>query len=204
MILEKLVDPYFGVNTYIVGDENTKKCAVIDPGGDVSDVMRVLSKKSLQIEYIILTHGHGDHIGGVKELRSKTNAKVIAHTDEAEMLIDKKKNLSSSMRCGAQEFEADIYVKDKEKLALGDLKISFIHTPGHTRGGMCVRIGDDMFTGDTLFAGSMGRTDLFGGDSKQIDKSLKKLARFEDNVKVYPGHGPSTTLGREKMSNPYM
>lgn len=204
MILEKLVDPYFGVNTYIVGDENTKKCVVVDPGGDYKDVIKALEKNSMHLEYIILTHGHGDHIGGVKELRSKTGAKVIAHTDEAEMLMDRKKNLSSSMRCGAQEFEADMYVNDKDKLAVGDLKFSFIHTPGHTKGGMCIRVGEHMFTGDTLFAGSMGRTDLYGGDYKQIDKSLKKLAKFEDNVRVYPGHGPSTTLGREKTTNPYM
>lgn len=204
MILEKLVDPYFGVNTYIVGDKKSKKCAVIDPGGDYKDVIKALKKNDLEIEYIILTHGHGDHIGGVNALREATSAKVIAHTDEAEMLMDARKNLSSSMRCGAQTFEADMYVKDKDKLALGDLKFSFIHTPGHTKGGMCVRVGDDMFTGDTLFAGSMGRTDLYGGDYKQIEKSLKKLAKFEDNVRVYPGHGPSSTLGREKTTNPYM
>ncbi|MEF9991011.1 MAG: MBL fold metallo-hydrolase [Romboutsia sp.] len=204
MILEKLVEPYFGENTYIIGDEKTKKCAVIDPGADCDEVVKELNKKSLEIEYIILTHGHGDHIAQVNKLREKTSAKVIAHIDEAELLNDKKKNLSYSMRCGAQELEADIYVKDKEKLNLGELKISFIHTPGHTKGGMCVRVGEHMFTGDTLFAGSMGRTDFYGGDAKQIDKSLKKLAKFEDNIKVYPGHGPSTTLGVEKRTNPYM
>lgn len=204
MILEKIVEPYFGENTYIVGDEKSRKCAVIDPGADYKDVIKVLDKNSLQIEYIILTHGHGDHIAGVKELRKATGAKVVAHCDEAELLIDSKKNLSSSMRWGAQEFEADVYVKDKEKLAVGDLKFSFIHTPGHTKGGMCIRVGDDMFTGDTLFAGSMGRTDFYGGDYKQMEKSLKKLAKYEDNVRVYPGHGPSSTLGKEKTTNPYM
>ena len=89
-------------------------------------------------------------------------------------------------------------------LELGNLKLSFIHTPGHTKGCMCIRVNDDMFTGDTLFAGSIGRTDLYGGDYRQIEKSLKKLSKFEDKVKIHPGHGPSSTLGIEKMSNPYM
>ncbi|RDY29150.1 MBL fold metallo-hydrolase [Romboutsia weinsteinii] len=204
MIIEKVVDTYFGENTYLLGDTKTKKCAVIDPGADVNDILRAANKHNLNIEYIILTHGHGDHIANVKRLKEKTNAQIIAHADEAEILLDGRKNLSTTMRCGRQEFDADIYVQDKEKMNLGELRVSFIHTPGHTKGGMCIRVADDMFTGDTLFAGSMGRTDLYSGDYKQIDKSLKKLARYEDNVKVHPGHGPSTTLGIEKRSNPYM
>ena len=106
--------------------------------------------------------------------------------------------------CGPQELDADIYVNDKEKLTLGNLKLSFIHTPGHTKGGMCIRVNDDMFTGDTLFAGSIGRTDFIGGSYKELEKSLKKLSKYENDVKIHPGHGPSSTLGIEKTSNPYM
>ncbi|NJB08370.1 MBL fold metallo-hydrolase, partial [Clostridioides difficile] len=116
----------------------------------------------------------------------------------------KNKNLSYTMRCGAQEFDADIYVNDKDKLELGELKMTFLHTPGHTQGCMCIRVEDEMFTGDTLFAGSIGRTDLYSGDFNQMEKSLKKLCKYEDAVRVYPGHGPTSTLGVEKKTNPYM
>lgn len=204
MKIEKIVEPYFGENMYILIDEETKKCAVVDPGGASDKILNYIKRNSLELEYILLTHGHGDHIGAVNTIKSRTNAKVVAHNDEQELLNDNRKNLSYSMHCGPQELNADIYVHDKEKLELGNLKLSFIHTPGHTKGCMCIRVNDDMFTGDTLFAGSIGRTDLYGGDYKQIEKSLRKLAKYEDKVKIHPGHGPSSTLGIEKMSNPYM
>ena len=204
MKIEKIVEPYFGENMYILIDEETKKCAVVDPGGASDKILNYIRANALQLQYIILTHGHGDHIGAVNKIKSQTNVKVIAHNDEKELLNDNRKNLSYSMHCGPQELNADIYVHDKEKLELGNLKLSFIHTPGHTKGCMCIRVNDDMFTGDTLFAGSIGRTDLYGGDYRQIEKSLKKLSKFEDKVKIHPGHGPSSTLGIEKMSNPYM
>ena len=204
MKIEKIVEPYFGENMYILIDEETKKCAVVDPGGASDKILNYIKRNSLELEYILLTHGHGDHIGAVNTIKSRTNAKVVAHNDEQELLNDNRKNLSYSMHCGPQELDADIYVHDKDKLELGNLKLSFIHTPGHTKGCMCIRVNDDMFTGDTLFAGSIGRTDLYGGDYKQIEKSLRKLAKYEDKVKIHPGHGPSSTLGIEKMSNPYM
>ena len=204
MKIEKIVEPYFGENMYILIDEETKKCAVVDPGGASDKILNYIKRNSLELEYILLTHGHGDHIGAVNTIKSKTNAQVVAHNDEQELLNNNRKNLSYSMHCGPQELNADIYVHDKEKLELGNLKLSFIHTPGHTKGCMCIRVNDDMFTGDTLFAGSIGRTDLYGGDYKQIEKSLRKLAKYEDKVKIHPGHGPSSTLGIEKMSNPYM
>lgn len=204
MIIDKIVEPYFGENMYILIDEETKKCAVVDPGGASEKVLNYIKKNSLDLEYILLTHGHGDHIGAVNYIKSKTNATIVAHIDEKELLNDNRKNLSYSMHCGPQELDADIYVNDKDKLELGNLKLSFIHTPGHTKGSMCIRVNDDMFTGDTLFAGSIGRTDFYSGDYKQIEKSLKKLSKFEDKVKIHPGHGPSSTLGIEKMSNPYM
>ena len=204
MKIEKIVEPYFGENMYILIDEETKKCAVVDPGGASDKILNYIRANALQLQYIILTHGHGDHIGAVNKIKSQTNVKVIAHNDEKELLNDNRKNLSYSMHCGPQELDADIYVHDKDKLELGNLKLSFIHTPGHTKGCMCIRVNDDMFTGDTLFAGSIGRTDLYGGDYRQIEKSLKKLAKYEDKVKIHPGHGPSSTLGIEKMSNPYM
>jgi len=204
MKMEKFVDDYCGVNSYVVSDDDTNKCMVVDPGGSLQNIYNYIKKNNLDLEYIVLTHGHGDHIGYVMEIKANTGAKIVANKNEKEMLNDKDKNLSSRMHCGSQEFDADIYVDDKDTLKLGNLSMRFIHTPGHTPGGMCIRFGDDMITGDTLFAGSIGRTDLFGGDYKSMEKSLKKLCKYEDNVRVYPGHGPASTLGIEKQSNPYL
>lgn len=204
MIIEKFTDHLFGENTYLIADKNTREGAVIDPGGDVKDLIKYVKDNFIEVKYIILTHGHGDHIGCVPELKKATNACIIAHSDEKEILLDKKKNLSYRMHCGPTEFEADEYVNEGDSVNLGDLKLKFIHTPGHTKGGMCIKVGNHMFTGDTLFAGSMGRTDLYSGDNKQIQKSLSRLKNYEDDIIVYPGHGPNTTMGIEKATNPYM
>lgn len=204
MIIEKFTDHLFGENTYLIADKNTREGAVIDPGGDIKDLMKYIKENFIEVKYIILTHGHGDHIGCVTELKKATNACIIAHSDEKEILLDKKKNLSYRMHCGPTEFEADEYVNEGDSVNLGDLKLKFIHTPGHTKGGMCIKVGNHMFTGDTLFAGSMGRTDLYSGDNKQMQKSLSRLKNYEDDIIVYPGHGPNTTMGIEKATNPYM
>ena len=204
MILEKIVESRMGENTYVVGDESTKKCIVVDPGANFIDIMNFVKRKNLSIEYIVLTHGHGDHITNVLKLKEATNAQVVAHQDEREILLDKKKNLSASLPSNTVELDADIYVKDNDTLKVGDMKLKFIHTPGHTPGSMCIKIDKHMLTGDTLFAGSIGRTDFYGGDYKQIMKSLRKLAKYDDNAVVYPGHGPTSTIGVEKRMNPYM
>ena len=198
MILEKIVESRMGENTYVVGDENTKKCIVVDPGVNLVDIMNFVKRQNLNVEYIVLTHGHGDHITNVLTLKEATNAKIVAHEEEKEILIDKRKNLSASLPSNTVELDADIYVKD------GDMKLKFIHTPGHTPGSMCIKIDKHMLTGDTLFAGSIGRTDFYGGDYKKMEKSLKRLQNQDDDITVYPGHGPNSTLKIEKMTNPFM
>ena len=204
MILEKIVESGMGENTYIVGDNNTKKCIVVDPGARFIDIMNFVKKSDLSIEYIVLTHGHGDHITNVLALKEATGAKIVAHEDEREILNDKRKNLSASLPSNTVELDADIYVKDNDILKVGDMKLKFIHTPGHTPGSMCIKIGNHMLTGDTLFAGSIGRTDFYGGDYKKMEKSLKKLGKHDDDITIYPGHGPSSKLKTEKMTNPFM
>ena len=204
MIIEVIEDRFMGENTYLLGDKKSKKCIIIDPGASLEDILSSVKRRNFTVEYIILTHGHADHIANVKKLKEKTNAKIVAHENEKELIIDRKKNLSVRFPCGPQEFDADIYVKDKDKLELGELKLTFIHTPGHTPGGMCIKVGDVMFTGDTLFAGSIGRTDFYGGDFKQMTKSLNKLSNQDGKIKIYPGHGPSSTIEHEKLTNPYM
>ena len=205
MIIEKVEERFMGENTYILGDEKTKKCAVIDPGGSVIDIFNIIKQHDLTVEYILLTHGHADHIGYVPQVKEKTDAKVVAYKDEKEILMDKKKNLSSMIFSVPElEIDADLYVEEGDILEIGSLKLKFIHTPGHTKGGMCIKVGENIFTGDTLFAGGIGRTDFYSGDYKQIMKSLKKLSKYDDNAVVYPGHGPSSTIGVEKRVNPYM
>lgn len=204
MLIKRIVEPNFEENVYILADDKTKKCAVIDPGGAKDSILDFIKQNDLDLEYIILTHGHGDHIGAAKKIKQETNVKIVAHSHEQELLLDKNKNLSYMMHCGAQELDADIYVNDKDKLELGQLKLTFLHTPGHTKGSMCIRVENEMFTGDTLFAGSIGRTDFYSGDYKQMEKSLTKLSKYEDNINIYPGHGPKSTLGNEKRTNPYM
>ena len=127
MLLEKIVESRMGENTYVVGDENTKKCIVVDPGANVIDIMNLVKRNDLNIEYIILTHGHGDHITNVLTLKEATNAKVVAHEEEKEILQDKKKNLSASLPSNTVELDADIYVKDNDTLKVGDMKLKFIH-----------------------------------------------------------------------------
>ncbi|MDR0880566.1 MAG: MBL fold metallo-hydrolase [Clostridioides sp.] len=204
MKIKKFIDEYLGVNTYVISDGKSKQAFVVDPGGSLEEVKKYIEDRDLNVSYIVLTHGHGDHIGYVKNLKEKIGAKVVAHSKERELLIDAKKNISANMRCGAQEFEADIYVEDGDYIEIGGKRVEFIHTPGHTPGGMCIKIGSDLITGDTLFAGSIGRSDLYGGDYKAIEKSLKRLCDIEEDLNIYPGHGPSSTLKQEKNSNPYL
>lgn len=204
MIIEKIVESRMGENTYVVGDENTKKCIVVDPGANMIDIINLTKKMELDVEYIVLTHGHGDHITSVLTLKEATNAKIVAHKEEKEILQDKKKNLSVTLPSNNVELDADMYVKDNDTLKVGDMKLKFIHTPGHTPGSMCIKIDKHMFTGDTLFAGSIGRTDFYGGDFKQMEKSLKKLEKHDDDITIYPGHGPNSNLKIEKMTNPFM
>lgn len=204
MILQKIVENRMGENTYVVGDEKTKKCFVVDPGASFIDIMNYVKKENMTVEYIILTHGHGDHITSALKLKEQTNAKIVAHIEEQEILMDKRKNLSASLPSNTIEFDADMYVKDNDTLKVGDLKLKFIHTPGHTPGSMCIKVQNHMLTGDTLFAGSIGRTDFYGGDYKKMEKSLKKLVKYDDDTNIYPGHGPNSTLKVEKMTNPFM
>lgn len=195
----------YAANCYIVYSENTNDGIVVDPGGDAKDIMGIIEKNELKIENIILTHGHGDHIGGVIDLKSLLNASVMIHADDVEMLTDGSINLSTTMAMGTVEIEPDNILKDGDIIKFGDLEAKVIHTPGHTKGGICLKVEDSIITGDTLFAGSIGRTDLFGGDYEIIIKSIKeKLMIFQDNTEVFPGHGGSSTIGRERVSNPFL
>lgn len=195
----------YAANCYIVYSETTKDGIVVDPGGDVDQILGIIEKNNIAVQYIILTHGHGDHIGGIVELKAALNVPILIHEGDMELLTDGNKNLSTTMAMGTVEIKPDSLVNDGDILKFGDLEALIIHTPGHTKGGISIKIKDNIITGDTLFAGSIGRTDLLGGDFNTIIKSIKeKLLIYPDDTIVFPGHGEESTIGNEKKHNPFL
>ncbi len=188
-------------NCYIVCDENTKELMVVDPAGDVDKIIEIIEILQGKLKYIYLTHCHGDHIGGVQELKQKMGGKVIIHRTDAIGLNDKSINLSRIIDMPEIELEADSRIDDEDLLHLGDLEFKVIHTPGHTAGSSSLYCNEEklLFSGDTLFRGTWGRTDLPTSDFFQIiDSITNKLMKLPDDTIVYPGHGKSTMIGEEK------
>ena len=194
MIFEQILTGMMANFTYVFGCEKTKVAAVVDPPSDTSEVMRFAGENGLRIEMIFATHGHSDHTGGIRSLAAETGAKVVAHKNEA-----------PSLQRG--RVATDITVEDGQKLKVGEVEVEVIHTPGHTPGSMCLLADGKLMTGDTLFVGNCGRSDLPGGSTRQLFESLhKKLKSLSDDIEVYPGHDygdrPSSTIAREKETNP--
>ena len=196
-----------GVNTYLVVDENTKEGFIVDPGGYNPKLTKKVSDEGIEIKYIVLTHGHADHISGVNEhLDDFPDAKVVVHTNEKPMLEDPREN-QSLMFGSAQTVKGDIFVNDGDELEVGNLKLKFIFTPGHTPGGMCIYVEseDVLFSGDTLFRQSIGRTDFPGGSFRDLaDAVHTKLFILPDQTVVLPGHMGQTSIGFEKENNPFV
>lgn len=202
MLLEIVPVGMLAANCYILGCEDTKVGVMIDPGGDVLNLLSKIKKLDLSIKYIILTHGHHDHIGAVNEIKKKTNALVAMHKLDEEMLENENKPVKSIGR--KIDIVSDIYLKDGDELSIGSINLKIIHTPGHSPGGISILIDGAVFTGDTLFAGSIGRTDFYKGNMEDILSSIKnKLFTLPEYTKVYPGHGPASTIAREKNTNPF-
>ncbi len=194
----------YAANCYIVYS-TTLDGIVVDPGGDVDDIMKVIEEKNINVESIVLTHGHADHIGGLVDLKDKLDAKIMIHEDDREMLIDANINLSNAMPMNKVEVEPDRLLKDGDIIKFGDSEMLVIHTPGHTRGGISLKVEDNIITGDTLFQGSIGRTDLYGGNFNTIIRSIKsKILIYSNKTKIFPGHGAPSTIGDEKKNNPYV
>ena len=190
-------------NMYLVIDEKTKKAVLIDASALIPEITEAVKAYGADVEYILLTHGHFDHIMGLTELKKALNAKaVICHDD---LIISDNINEFTRLFGGLSESVPPVYekfVKDGDIITVGDMQIKVINTPGHTEGGVCYLIEDKLFSGDTLFRESVGRTDLFGGSFEKLLDSVKnKLFKLDDNITVYPGHGPATTIGYEKKYN---
>lgn len=193
-----------GANCYILYDDN-KEAVVIDPGGNGEDILAKIQQKELVLRYIIITHGHFDHIDAVKLIKERTGAIIAIHKLDAENLIDANKNLSSSMGVESVQVNADMLLDRGDVIRLGNIQCKIVHTPGHSKGGVCVLVPGAVFTGDTLFQGSVGRTDFWDGDSRQLLRSIKEhLLVLDDETIVYPGHGSKTTIGTERSANPFL
>ncbi|MCX7745557.1 MAG: MBL fold metallo-hydrolase [Clostridia bacterium] len=202
MIFERLPNGMLDSNCYIVGEQG--EVAVIDAGVEHKAVLEFLRSKDLKVKYIILTHGHADHIYYVDHLRKDTGAPVLIHEGDAEYLEDARLNGSWILWQEITFKHADELLKDKQVLEVGGLQLEIIHTPGHTPGSICILAQNNLITGDTLFKMSMGRTDLTGGNAQDMHLSLKKLMKLPDEILVYPGHGGHTTIGFERERNPFI
>lgn len=184
----------YQTNCYIVHEDNHSACFVVDPGYQCGDILDFCQEKGLHIAAILLTHGHFDHVGAVKELAAETGCPVWLHAEELTM---------PPMMTAGKLYYTNTYAEG-DTITAADIPVTVLHTPGHTPGSVCLLADNHLFSGDTLFAGSCGRTDLPGGSWKTIHTSLARLAALEGSWWVHPGHGESTTLAQEKKYNPYM
>ncbi len=196
----------FGTNCYFVINTETKEMLVVDPGDNASMLAEAIEKEQLSPKAVLLTHGHLDHAGAAEALAKKFDVKIYVHEAEKETLKDSRMNLTAVFGA-AKTFHADVFVKDDEVLELIGCKIKVLFTPGHTPGGCCYYFNEQriLFSGDTLFCESVGRTDFPGGSGSKLIRSIReKLLNLPDDVKVYPGHMSQTSIGTEKMYNPFI
>ncbi|HOK94979.1 MAG TPA: MBL fold metallo-hydrolase [Anaerohalosphaeraceae bacterium] len=210
MHIDTLVMGDFQTNCYCVRpDASAGSCLVIDPGLEPEPLVQFLTNKTIKVEAIILTHGHADHIGGVETLRQYwPDVQVAIHKDDASMLTDPADNLSILAGYMVQARPAEVLLDSEDVYyQAAGLRFKILHTPGHTPGGICLYASEDgvLFSGDTLFAGSVGRTDFPGGNyALLIQMITQKLLVLPDQTRIYPGHGPATTLRNEKKFNPFL
>ena len=191
-------------NCYILYNPDKKEGLIIDPGAEGSRLIKFIKQEKICIKYIINTHGHPDHIGANRKVKEYTNAPILIHEYDAPMLTRSGSVLSLIFPLESSSPAADTFVKDGDLIECAGMKLKVLHTPGHTSGGISLLIDDSIFTGDTLFSGSVGRFDLPGGSEEVLLNSIKKILSLDENLIVYPGHGPSTTVGEELRSNPFI
>lgn len=204
--IESYLVSEFGTNCYFVINNETEEMLVVDPGDNASMLIDAIEREQIKPVAILLTHGHLDHASAAEALAKNFQVKIYAHEAEKETLEDSRMNLTAAFGA-AKKFRADVFVKDNEVLELIGCKIKVLFTPGHTPGGCCYYFNEQriLFSGDTLFCESVGRTDFPGGSSAALIRSIReKLLDLPDDVKVYPGHMSQTSIGTEKMYNPFI
>ena len=204
MIIRPLPVGPLQANCYIAGCEQTRQAAVIDPGGDSDRILMALAKEGFKVAAVINTHGHFDHVGANKALKSATGAPLMIHRQDAPMLVHLAASAASWGMRAENSPQPDRLLEDGDSIAIGDISLQVLHTPGHTPGGISLYTPGTVFVGDTLFAGSIGRTDFPGGDfDTLIDAIRTKLFTLPDETVVYAGHMQQTTIGYEKKYNPF-
>ena len=206
LILECLIVPPFESNCWILGSSETQTAVVIDPG-DEAGILKTLEAHKLTLKYLIHTHGHLDHVSATAALQHETGAPVLIH--EADQILLDNLTLQGTMfgLAAPEPPTVDRYICEGDRIKWGEYTLSVIETPGHSPGGVCLNLEGEkiLFAGDTLFQDSIGRTDLWGGDYEQLLDSIReKLWQLDDDTIVCPGHGPRTTIGREKRENPFL
>jgi len=201
MLIEKFTVGPLETNCYIVSDAGSKEALIIDPGDEPDLLIDYIKGNNLILKYIICTHCHFDHIAVLSDIKEATGASVVIHKDD----LDLYNNIQKQGLMWGFEIEPlpepDIFVSDGDILTIGKIEFKILHTPGHSPGGLCILSGGILFSGDTLFYGSVGRTDLPGGNIEKLKKSFKYLMELPEKTIVMPGHGPETTIGKEKIDN---
>jgi hydroxyacylglutathione hydrolase len=193
-------------NCYVVGDPASRRAIVIDPGGDASELASAIAEQSLTVTAIVATHAHFDHLLAAEELRASTGAPFLLHDADRPLLdwVQESGRLFLGLDVGAPP-EVDTSAKEGDRIRAGEVELEVVHTPGHSPGSISLVAPEAVFTGDTLFASSIGRTDLPGGDADALVRAVKeKLFPLGEDLPAYPGHGPATTLGREQRENPFV
>lgn len=205
MIIKSFVVGPIGVNCYVVSDADSGQGIIIDPGGNAEEILAYVRAEKIAVQAIINTHGHGDHIGANDAVRKATGAPLLLHAADQYMLTDARANLSAFMGYQALSGPPDRLLAEGDEIAFEGGSFRVVHTPGHSPGGICL-IGEGVvFSGDTLFAESIGRCDFPGGSEIELVRSVReKLLPLPDETRVYPGHGPETTIGWERRYNPYL
>lgn len=204
MLIKSLVVGPLQVNCFVISDEKTGESMVIDPGDEPDRIIDVIKGNGLKVKYIICTHAHFDHVGGITELKDETDAKIVIHQEERELYNSAMDQAAFWGYELAPLPEPDMFVKEGDKIEIGHLSFEVFHSPGHSPGGICLYGEGVVFTGDTLFAGSVGRTDFYGGDISKLKKSFLRLMSLPPDTKVFCGHGPLSTIRQEKASNFFM
>jgi glyoxylase-like metal-dependent hydrolase (beta-lactamase superfamily II) len=205
VIIKTLAVGPIQANCFILGCEDTLEAVVLDPGEEGDRILQAAADSNLVVKYIINTHGHMDHVSANKRIHDLTGAPIFIHSLDAPML-DQVADSAAAWGLNAENSPApERELEDGDEITFGKITLTVIHTPGHTLGGISLCAGDDVFVGDTLFAGSIGRTDFPGGSFETIKESIQqKLFKLGDDVRVHTGHGPTTTIGQEKRHNPFV
>ena len=205
IVLEKMVVGPLAANCYLIGCAKSKEAIIIDPGDEGQRILTRIEEGGWKVKYIVDTHGHFDHTGANGTLKEGTGAPLLIHRDDAALLETQQQHAASYGVLVPASPEPDRLLCDGEVLKLGELSIDVIHTPGHSPGGICLNCGDILIVGDTLFASSIGRTDLPGANYHTLIDSIKsRLLTLDDSVRVYPGHGEDTTIGEERIHNQFL